>query len=224
MKALKHSVALRRLCSILALAAMLIVQPAVDALAQPLAKHFAEKRLGAQQSAMWILGTWAGVSILSGVGLSVQSENTTLRYLGFQNIGWGAVNAALAGFALFGLGAQIATLDTLSPGAEALLKELSEEHTFSKILLVNAGLDVGYMLVGGALMWAARNGLSRSDEFFGSGLGVLIQGAFLLIFDIWQAVVSGHRTTDLENALRPMLSVTATALPFGTGLALTVSF
>lgn len=220
----KVAALLKRAFSTVAVAALLLAQSPLEGLSQPLAKNFAEKRLGAQRSAMWALGAWAGVSILSGIGLSAQSDNVTLRYLGFQNIGWGAVNAAIAGFALFGLGAQVAALDAMNAGGDALLKELSEEHTFSKILLVNAGLDVGYMLAGGALMWAARNGLARSDEFFGSGLGVVIQGAFLLIFDIWQAIASGHRATDLENALRPMLSIAPASIPFGTGVALSVSF
>jgi hypothetical protein len=203
---------------------MLLFGTTVESLSQPVAKTYAEQRLSAQKNAMWILGAWAGASILSGVGLSVQSENTTLRYLGFQNIGWGAVNAAIAGTALFGLGAQFAALDTLGTDGRALLDELSQEQTFAKILLVNAGLDVGYMLVGAALMWSARNGLARSDEFFGSGLGVVIQGAFLLIFDIWQALASGDRSGALENALRPMLSLSPAPIPFGTGISLTISF
>ncbi len=213
---------LKQVWRVWCLCAMLLLGAAAESLSQPFAKSYAEQRLTAQKNAMWILGAWAGTSILSGVGLSVQSENTTLRYLGFQNIGWGAVNAAIAGSALFGLGAQFAALDTLGTDGRALLDELSQEQTFAKILLVNAGLDVGYMLVGAALMWGARNGLARSDEIFGSGLGVVIQGAFLLIFDIWQALASGDRAGALENALRPLLSLSAT--PFGTTMKLTVSF
>lgn len=192
--------------------------------AQVPVKRYAEERLRAQQRAMWILGTWAGISVASGIGFSVQSDNTVLRYLGFQNIGWGAVNAAIAGFALIGLSSQFAALETAGSGGLALLQELSEEQNFSKILLVNAGLDVGYMLVGGALMWAARNGLSRGDEFFGSGLGVVIQGAFLLAFDIWQVLVSNARIAELEGALRPMLSLSLSPTAFGTSICLTFSF
>jgi hypothetical protein len=218
----KASVMLKRMCNELCLCAMLLFGTAVESLSQPLARTYAEQRLTAQRNAMWILGAWAGASILSGVGLSVQSENTTLRYLGFQNIGWGAVNAAIAVSALFGLSGQFAALDTLGTDGRALLDELSQEQTFAKILLVNTGLDVGYMLVGAALMWGARNGLARSEEVFGSGLGVVIQGAFLLVFDIWQVLASGDRTGALENAIRPLLSLSAT--PFGTAIKLTVSF
>ncbi|MCS7014155.1 MAG: hypothetical protein RMI34_12715 [Chloroherpetonaceae bacterium] len=204
------------------LAAALLFLLATDSPAQVLVKRYAEARLAAQQRAMWILGAWAGASILSGVGLSLQSENTVLRYWGFQNLGWGAVNAAIASAALLGLGSQLAALDTLGTDGKALLQELSEEQNFSKILLVNVGLDVGYMLVGGALAWAARNGLSRSDEFFGSGLGIIVQGAFLLFFDIWQVLASSARISDLEQALRPMLSLKLT--PSDAGLMLTLLF
>jgi len=190
------------------------------------ARNFSQRRLESQRSAMWILGAWAGVSMASGIGLGVQNSNTPLRFAGYQNIGWGVVNAALAGVALIGIANQLAALDALSAGKESmfLLKELGEEQNFSKVLLVNVGLDVGYMLVGGALMYAGRNGIERGDEFFGSGLGVVIQGAFLLVFDIWQVVLSGNRVDAVEKALYPLVSLLPVAPMSSVGMTVYVSF
>ncbi len=190
------------------------------------AKAFSQQRLEAQRSAMWILGAWAGVSIASGIGLALQNNTVPLRYAGYQNIGWGAVNAALAGVALVGIANQLAALDAMSAGKESmfLLKELGEEQTFSKVLLINVGLDVGYMLVGSALMYGGRNGLNRGDEFFGSGLGVLVQGAFLLAFDIWQVVLSSRRVEAVEQTLYPLVSLLPAAPMSQLGLTMRVSF
>ena len=44
-----------------------------------------------------------------------------------------------------------------------------------RVLLVNAGLDVGYLAVGAALV---RHGRWRGD-----GWAVVVQGAFLLVLD-----------------------------------------
>jgi hypothetical protein len=43
------------------------------------------------------------------------------------------------------------------------------------VLLVNAGLDVGYLAAGARLV--------RGDRWRGDGLAVLVQGAFLLVLD-----------------------------------------
>lgn len=189
-------------------------------------QQFATDRLLAQQRAMWILNVWAGVSVASGIVMAVQKNQTRLNFAGYQNIGWGMVNAAIATIALVGISSDLQTItvsDTLTRG-QGLFEELMEEQRFSKILLVNIGLDVGYMLVGGALMYAAKSGLRRSDAFFGSGAGVVLQGAFLLVFDIWQAVQSGSRIDAVGSALKPHLSLLPQWVPDGMGLSLICAF
>jgi len=193
--------------------------------------EFASERLYKQREAMWLLGSWAAVSISSGITLALQNRNPTLKYLGYQNVGWGAINAIIAGVALNGISTDITNiymnggLDTgsVKTGAK-LLKELAVEQYFSKVLLINVGLDVGYLLTGATLMYAAKNGLRKSDEFFGSGLGVVIQGAFLLGFDIWQTMQSSGRIDSLEQDLRPLISVMPQAMPNYLGVQMVVVF
>jgi hypothetical protein len=179
------------------------------------ARAFAEKRLHEQQRGMWILGAWAGLSIVAGTALAIQKSNEPLRYQAFQHVGWGTVNAAIAGFALYGISSQLA-----AAGDATLLSELIEENKFSKILLVNVGLDVGYMAVGSVLMYGSRNGLKSSDKFFGSGAGVLIQGAFLFIYDILQIFWSSERLALVELQIKPLIGV----MPQTYGLTLGISF
>ena len=50
--------------------------------------------------------------------------------------------------------------------------------------IVNAGLDIGYIVVGLAVAGPVANG----DPFVaGNGWGIVLQGAFLLGFDAWHA-------------------------------------
>jgi hypothetical protein len=166
------------------------------------------RRLSEQRKAMWILAAWAGASMASGSAMAIQNKDTSLRFQGFQHVGWGAVNAAIAGFALYGLSGS-------AQDSATLFSEFSEEQTFSKILLVNVGLDVGYMLVGSTLMVASRNGLKDPDKFFGSGLGVVIQGAFLLVFDIVQVLWSSQRLDALAVQIAPRLSYSPQGMMLG---------
>ena len=128
-----------------------------------------------------LLGAWGAASVVVGqvLGRSADAGQANWRK-GFarQQIGWGAVDLVIAGIGAYrGRGEQ-------SP------EELRKLH---RILLINAGADVGY-LAGGLLM------LSRSEEIAerfpradaetvrGDGAGILVQGGFLLLLDTVYAV------------------------------------
>ncbi|MBC8042868.1 MAG: hypothetical protein IAF08_05430 [Rhizobacter sp.] len=212
---------------------LLLLASAADAQSQSKPSQsnvFSETRLRSQQTAMTVLGVWAGISLASGLALSLQQSNTELQYAGYQNIGWGAVNGAIAVFALVGISRDLALVGAAGGSEQLLLlKEFSEEQTFSKILLINTGLDVAYMTAGGLLMYAARNGLQQGEKLYGTGAGILLQGAFLFVFDLVQVILSGNRIGTVEAYLTPMLgnipsipsgSVAATTI----GAMLTISF
>jgi hypothetical protein len=94
--------------------------------------------------------------------------------LGNQFIAWGAIDAAIA------IGGQIASnnrLDQFENPGKAEVKQ-KEAKSLGRLLWINAVLDVFYVL--GGLWWSKR------DK--GNGLGVLLQGAFLLIFDVYHAL------------------------------------
>jgi hypothetical protein len=54
-----------------------------------------------------------------------------------------------------------------------------------RLLLVNAGLDVGYVAAGVALVRAGR---VRGRDSVGDGVAVVLQGGFLLVLDLVHAV------------------------------------
>lgn len=128
---------------------------------------------------------WSIVSI--GAGLVMRLGGKFWKNVGNQFIAWGAVDAGIA------IGGQVAKRNRIdhmeNPGVTEVLEK--ETENLGRALWVNAVLDVFYML--GAIMWMRRdNGDGRAR---GNGFGVLIQGLFLLVFDVFHA----RRLPDKEN-------------------------
>jgi hypothetical protein len=127
--------------------------------------------------------TWAGVSLAVGLGLLV-SNDPRRGGVGSQFAGWALVNAAIAlvgGRAAEGKRRQCAAGEL--PEAETVAKEA---RNLRRLLWVNAGLDVLYVL-GGLLL---RQKKARTDlRWQGVGEGIALQGAALFIFDIIHALL-----------------------------------
>ena len=102
------------------------------------------------------LGRWAAGSVVVG-GLLAADPRT--RGFGRQTAAWGAVDGAIA---LVGARRQAAGRST-------------DPRRLRRVLLVNAGLDVGYLALGA--------GLAGRPRWRGDGVAVLVQGAFLLWLD-----------------------------------------
>jgi hypothetical protein len=98
------------------------------------------------------------------------SRDQRIRQAGIQAIVWGAIDAALAWFGRRG------ARDKIGQGAN---DGLCQARRFRLILLINAGLDLGYVAGGAALLRGARG----RDERVGTGWGIIVQGLFLLIYD-----------------------------------------
>jgi hypothetical protein len=120
--------------------------------------------------------TWSALSVSSGLVLG-RSKNPVRRGVGEQFTAWGTIDGAiaLAGWAL-------ARRRQRGPGEP---ESLQETQQLQRLLLVNAGLDVLYVAGGAAILL----GRGRTDATWrGRGLGVLIQGGFLLGFDLWHGL------------------------------------
>lgn len=116
---------------------------------------------------------WSAASVAVGLPLAAHQEPVR-RSLGQQFVAWGAVDGAIA------LAGRWANRRKAGPGAGG-----AEEAKLRRLLLVNAGLDVLYVAGGAAL--AVRRG--ADDPFWlGTGLGIVVQGGFLLVFDLWHAL------------------------------------
>ena len=163
-------------------------------------------RIQLNSNGMLILGGWAVSNIIiGGVGMTQTSENT--YYFHQMNTAWNSVNLAIAGFGYTGLRNQSANL--------SVSDTIFEFQNFEKILLFNAGLDVGYMAIG-AFLW--ERGLRKDNSrLTGYGQSMILQGGFLFAFDLILYFASNAKSSAFIESLN-YLQFT------GTGLSLSFSF
>lgn len=162
-----------------------------------------QNRISMNSNGMLILGGWAVTNIAIGsIGMTQTSGNT--KYFHQMNAAWNTVNLAIAGFGYYGLRDE-------SPYI-GLSETITEFHNFEKILLFNAGLDVGYMAIG-AYLWE-RGIRTDSERLRGYGQSMILQGAFLFVFDGILYFASRAESSRLIESLNnvqftgPSLSVT----------------
>ena len=111
---------------------------------------------------MWVLNGWAISNIVTGVPMSLRSEDSEQSAFYQMNAGWNIVNLGLASSAL-------------------IRKKHVEYQKLSRIFFVNAGLDVGYVIGG---MMLTQNGRAiQNPQQIGFGHSIILQGGFLLVFD-----------------------------------------
>jgi hypothetical protein len=112
-----------------------------------------------------------------GAGGLLLTGGPLWRGIGLQGVVWGTVDA---GIALFGRAAmQRRRRKRERPDDPQVTRE--EARNLHRLLRLNAGLDVLYVAGGATLALTAGS----SDAFArGNGVGVILQGAFLLIFDL----------------------------------------
>lgn len=126
-----------------------------------------------QKKAMTVLGSYALLNISTGLILRGQTEGSG-RYFHEMNALWNSVNLAIAGFSL--LSVQNKHEQNLTP------HEMRSDYEFiNRFLMLNMGLDVAYMTAGYFLMKDFQN--QRDDKLLGYGRSLILQGAFLLVFD-----------------------------------------
>ena len=118
---------------------------------------------------------WSTLSIVGGAVLLFAVP--FWRGVGVQGLVWGVIDAAIAGFGLAQLRRKRGR-----PDANTLETRTREAQSLRRTLLINAGLDVLYV-VGGVIVLT-----NLASEFArGNGVGIIVQGGFLLVFDTFYA-------------------------------------
>lgn len=145
---------------------------------------------GIQKTGMVVLGSWAVLNFAgNGIPLIFASDEITdgtIRNFMIMNIGWNAINGALAGTGYFACCRK-------DPAGIDLSGTVKRQYNAEKTFLFNAGLDVGY--IGFGLFLTELSERSGSPELLeGFGYSLVLQGAALLVFDVaMQVVHAGHR-------------------------------
>ena len=115
---------------------------------------------------------WAGSSVVVGTALHAvltlrRDGSALLRHFAMQTFAWGLVHLAIAGTGILRL-------------AE---RDFASATRLDRMLWLSVGLDIGIVLVGAAIAitgWV----LARRLALVGAGIGVIVQGAALLVLDL----------------------------------------
>lgn len=133
---------------------------------------FNSTRLDYNRQGMMILGSWALLNLLIG---TIGSFRTRGQVQAFHqmNAYWNLVNLGIAGYG-FWQASQISLVVNF-------WEVLTAQQEIEKVLLFNAALDLAYMAIG---FFLVERGLRLEKErWIGFGKSILLQGAFLLLFD-----------------------------------------
>jgi hypothetical protein len=112
------------------------------------------------------------VSVAAGTAWAITQRSQSRVAFGQQSAMWGAVNLAIAGV-----------------GAWRARHHPAEAGPLRRTLLINAGLDVGYIAAGAHLVYhrSTLGGRVTRDAALGHGLAVVVQGTGLLKLDLYYA-------------------------------------
>jgi hypothetical protein len=131
-----------------------------------------------------VLLVWALLSMVLGI-VGLQSARADAPTEGQQFLGafsmqfliWGAIDAALAGLGLRGVARREAS-------ALPVDDEFRRRDRAIGVLRFNAKLDVLWIAIGAALLLLAIPFPGGRGPLLGHGLGVILQGGFLIVFDL----------------------------------------
>jgi hypothetical protein len=155
--------------------------------------EFNQKRLQINKIGMLTLGGWA-LGNMGTAAFAIGKASGSNKHFHQMNLYWNVVNLALAGFGYYGaVSGNAHTYD--------LFNSVKEQYSMEKILLFNAGLDVGYMLGGLYLMERAKNNLHRQEMFKGFGQSIIMQGGFLFLFDLSMYLIHHSQEKMLKNLI-----------------------
>ena len=132
---------------------------------------WADQVLAFERAHLTRLLLWGAASLAAGLGCWAfvhrrRQELPLLWHFGIQTAAWGAIDALLA----------------LASQPQLALRDYDGVTRLDRFVWLNCGLDLGYIAVGVTLA-ACGWRLTQSRGLLGAGLGVVIQGAALLLLD-----------------------------------------
>ena len=177
---------------------LLLTLTTMVASGQGASQEFYRQSLKINNAGMMVLGSWALANITIGA-YGWNRYDGAQQYFHQMNLFWNGVNLAIAGFALYSnLSADYSAWD--------MEKILDRQWKTQRLFLINAGLDVVYMGTGWLLKRIAYKYPKQETRLTGYGNSVILQGAFLFVFDlVLYAVQRSHRMDFLQSlAFQPM--------------------
>lgn len=138
-------------------------------------QNFQMERKDINETAMLVLGGWAVGNILVGTYGNFKATGEA-KYFHQFNAMWNVVNLGIAAFGYF-------NAVNSDPSSMTNLEIIKDFNSLQNFLLLNAGLDVAYIATGLYLKERSKNS-SSAERLRGYGNSLLLQGGFLLLFDV----------------------------------------
>jgi hypothetical protein len=147
-----------------------------DSIQLPLPEAVAMERINITRNYMTALGAWGLVNVVQG---SISATNTVgpEHYFHQMSSYFNAVNVGIAAVGFLGIKKQLLKNNTLD-------SEIKAQQKIQKILLINSALDVGYFGIG--LLMRNSGIKNQNAKIQGYGGSIMLQGAFLLAYDLLQ--------------------------------------
>lgn len=126
------------------------------------------------------LMAWGAASMAAG-SVFILFKDKFWRGLGQQFFLWGLIDALIAWFGVRGSQQRQAKYSADTEGLLAATQAGKDARRLQNLLAINTALDVFYVFGGAAVL--RRRG--AGDRYWrGAGWGIIIQGAFLYLFDL----------------------------------------
>jgi len=170
---------------------------------------FHQNRMNINETAMLVLGSWAAGNILVGTYGNFKASGEA-KYFQQFNAMWNVVNLGIAAFGYL-------NAVNYEPSSMTKLEILNEYSSLQSFLLLNAGLDVAYIATGFYLKERSKNS-SSSERLRGYGNSLLLQGGFLLAFDV--ALYFIHQSNAALNLYPHLESLLVGGIGIGINLKL----
>ncbi|AKD55986.1 DUF6992 family protein [Spirosoma radiotolerans] len=156
-------------------------------------REFTEQRIRHQKTLGLTLGSFALANIAVGAVAVGQTAGET-KYFYKMNVYWNLVNLGIAGAGLLGSRKKRADAETLADAVR-------QHENMKQVLLINAGLDVAYVIGGAYLRERAEPHPAKADQLRGYGTSIMAQGGFLLAFDLVNYFIFKSRGDKQERLL-----------------------
>ena len=172
-------------------------------LAQPI-KQFNEEKSKIDQRLMLGLGSWATANfIASGIGWATVKEGEAKSFHQ-MNVMWNAVNLGLAIPGYIKAKKEVPT--------DNLAETMKAQRKTQNIFLFNSGLDVAYVGSGFLLRSLADKNVAKRDQYNGFGNGMIMQGGFLLLFDLTAYSIHKYHSKHALNNTTQTLEMSSNGL------------
>ncbi len=152
-------------------------------------RQIAQSSQEINKKGMQVLLGWSILNISSGTYGFFKTDGSR-QYFHQMNGIWNLVNAGIAIGALSGM---------QNEAMGSLQEAYKSGQNMEKILLANAGLDVGYIAAGGFLL--ERGQRKNTERLKGYGRSVMIQGGFLLVLDVVLFSLNQQQNQELYKIL-----------------------